>query len=172
MLPASPKSPPPQEEEAMAMSNAERQQRWRDKQKRESRDAVSRCLVTSVTAPVTANDATSQTATSTASEVALQSPANGHQFANRDAVPLREGPSVENSPAPAATRIGPVDLEALRRDIREWTELQSTLNRAKARAKNRDKRIEVKDRILNMILLAIAVSFYGLIAYSAIMQGR
>ena len=123
----------------MAMSNAERQQRYRDKRTRERNDAVTRALVTVLPRNVTA------------------------VTPNADAIAQDE--QVSSS---AVAPIGRVDLEALRRDIREWTTLQSTLNRAKGRA----KRIEIKDRITNMILLAIAVSFYGLIAYSAIMQGR
>src|SRR5262245_22981544 len=86
MLPASPKSqPPPQEEDAaMAMTNAERQQRYRDRVKRDRADAVTRAIVTMPPRNVTPTDAAPQTTREVVSEVASHSPAEAPRFADRD----------------------------------------------------------------------------------------
>jgi len=111
----------------MAMTNAQRQQRYRDKRTRERNDAVTRALV-----PLRADLVT-----------AVAAP---------QAIPAMV--------SEAAT----VDLEALRRDIIEWTKLQSTLNRAKARQRS----FAVRSEIARYLFLIITAAFYVLLACAAI----
>ena len=63
-----------------------------------------------------------------------------------------------------ASEAAPVDLEALHRDIREWTELQSTLNRAKAHQRS----FAVRSEIARYILLIITAACYVLVACAAL----
>src|SRR5262249_47201894 len=127
ILPRSPTSPP--EDAAMAMTNAERQQRYRDKRTRERTDAVTRALVPLRADPVTpATVAAPQAMPAMVSEAAR------------------------------------VDLEALRRDIIEWTKLQATLNHAEARQRS----FVFRSEIARYIFLIITAAFYVLLACAAI----